>query len=692
LKAYEIDTIRNVALVGHQDTGKTTFLEAVLFETKQVTRQGKVDDGNSNLDFSPEEIERRISIQASLAHAEWQGHKINFVDTPGYEDFLAEVMGALSAVETALVFVKAESGVEVGTERAWRELNALHRPRFVVVNKMDKEHANFDKAVESVRERLSHQVTPLHLPIGRGDGFTGYVNVATQKAYQFTATGVTEVPVPGDMRAALATAREALMNAAADTDDALTEKFLDTGELTDEELRIGLARGVAAGSVYPVLVACSGKGQGIGAVLDAVVEYAPSPAVAPVRGTKPGSTDVVERRASASEPLVALAFKAISETNVGDYTFVRVFSGKLVPGMEALNAVNGQSERIGPVYVLNGKLRGDIEALSAGDIGAAVKLKNTHTSNTLCAPASPFTATFTAFPEPLSAMGIRAKGKGDEDKLSNGLARLHEEDPAFKVTVVGDTHQTLLAAQGDTHLAILIGKLKRKYNVEVETENPKTPYRETIKAAADERYRHKKQTGGRGQFGEVHIKIEPLPRGGNFEFVDAVVGGVIPGKFIPAVEKGVREAMQEGVVAGYQVVDVRVTLDDGKDHAVDSSEAAFKLAASQAFKLAVPKAKPVLLEPIYKIEVRVPDEYMGDVMGDLSSRRGRILGMDQKDGLQIVRAEVPLAELYTYATTLRSLTQGRASHSRAFGHYEEVPREITDAIIAEHKAAMQQTQ
>ena len=692
MKAYEIDTIRNVALVGHQDSGKTTFLEAVLFETKQVSRQGKVDDGNSNLDFSPEEIERRISIQASLAHVDWKGHKVNCVDTPGYDDFVAEVMGALSAVETALVFVKADSGVEVGTERVWRELNARHRPRFVVVNKMDKEHADFDKVVAGLGQRLSHQVAPLHLPIGRADGFKGYVDVVAQKAYHFGTGGATEVPVPGDMAAAIASAREGLLSAAAETDDTLTEKFLETGALTDEELRTGLARGVAAGSVYPVLVACGGKGQGIGAVLDAVVEYAPSPALAQVRGTKPGNPEAVERKPSAAEPLVALAFKTLSETNIGDYTYVRVFSGKLVPGMEALNATNGQSERIGPVYVLNGKLRGDIEALSAGDIGAAVKLKSTHTGNSLCAPSAPFVVAFPAFPEPLSAMGIRAKGKGDEDKLSNGLQRLHEEDPAFKVTVVGDTHQTLLAAQGDTHMAILIGKLKRKYNVEVETENPKTPYRETIKGSADERYRHKKQTGGRGQFGEVHLKIEPLPRGGNFEFVDAVVGGVIPGKFIPAVEKGVREAMTEGVVAGYQVVDVRVTVDDGKDHAVDSSEAAFKLAGSQAFKLAVPKAKPVLLEPIYKIEVRIPDEYMGDVMGDLSSRRGHILGMDQQDGLQIVRAEVPLAELYTYATTLRSLTQGRASHSRAFSRYEEVPREITETIIAEHKAAAQQSQ
>jgi len=693
LKVYEIGTIRNLALVGHQDTGKTTFLEAVLFDTKQVSRPGRVDDGNSNLDFSPEEIERRISIQASLAHAEWKGHKVNFIDTPGYEDFGMEVLGALAVVESALLFVKADASIEVGTERAWRELESLERPRFVVVNRMDKEHANFTRVLADLRSRLSNKVVPLHLPIGAGDGFKGWVDVVRRKAYHFADGGAsTEVPIPGDLTGALEEAREALLNAAAETDDALTEKFLDSGELSDDELRTGLAAGVAQRTVYPVLVACGGKALGVGALLDAVVEFAPSPSSNPVVGTKPGTSEPVERRADAGGPLAALAFKTMSEQNVGDYTFVRVWSGRLGPGMDVLNASNGQHERTGPVYVLNGKIRGDIEALVAGDIGAVVKLKSTHTSNTLCDKSAPIVLPFPAVPEPLATVGIHAKGKGDEDKLSNGLQRLHEEDPAFKVVVSNETHQTLLSAQGDTHLAVLLNKLKRKYNVEVDTESPKTPYRETIKGTADERYRHKKQTGGRGQFGEVHLKIDPLPRGGMFEFVDGVVGGVIPNKFIPAVEKGVREAMQEGVIAGYQVVDVRVTVDDGKDHPVDSSEAAFKIAGGQAFKAAVPKAKPVLLEPIYKVEVRVPDDYMGDVMGDLSSRRGHILGMDQKDGLQIVRAEVPLAELYTYATTLRSLTQGRASHSRTFSRYEEVPREVAEGIIAEHKAAVQQSQ
>jgi elongation factor G len=687
LKAYDADHIRNLALLGHLHTGKTTFLEAMLFETKQVARQARVDDGNSNLDFTAEESERRLSIQAALAHAEWRDHKINFVDTPGYDDFAVEQLGALAAVECGLVFVKADSHLEVGAERAWRALDACNRARFVVVHQMDKEHADFDTLLGELRGRLSHKIVPLHIPIGRADHYEGWVDVAQNRAFKF---GGQAIDIPAALADRVAAARDALMNAAAETDDALTEKFLDSGELSAEEFHDGLVRAVASGSVYPAVAAAAGRGYGIAAILDAIVDYAPSPSAYPVRGVKPGTTDPVERKPVASEAVAALAFKAVSEGNIGDFTYVRVFSGRLVPGMELINANTGQPERMGPVYVLNGKLRSDIEALSAGDIGAAVKLKHTHTGNTLCDPKAPIVLPFPAMPEPLVVTAIRAKGKGDEDKLSSGLQRLHEEDPGFRISVASDTHQTLLHGQGDTHIAIVLGKLKRKFHVDVETEAPRTPYRETIKGHADERYRHKKQTGGRGQFGEVHLKVEPLPRGGEFEFVDAVVGGVIPGKYLPAVEKGIREAMAEGVVAGYPFVDVRVTVDDGKDHPVDSSEAAFKLAGSHAFKLAIPKAKPVLLEPIYKIEVQLPEEYMGDVMGDLSSRRGRIQGMDQRNGVQVLRAEVPLAELYSYSTGLRSLTHGRAAYTRTFSHYEEVPREIAETIIAEHKTHAQQ--
>ena len=688
MKSYPTDQIRNVALAGHQHTGKTSFLEAMLFETKQVSRQARVDDGNSNLDFVPEEVERRITMQAALANVDWKGHKINFVDTPGYDDFVAEWLGALAAVETALIFTSADAGFDVGAERAWRHLDQHPRARFIVVNKMDKEHANFERSVAELQRRLSTKILPLFIPIGAGESFKGAVDVVAGKAYAFGAGGPSEIPLPGELAGAVAEAREALQTAAAETDDALTEKFLETGELTADEFHTGLARGIAQGNVFPVLPLCAGRNLGIGMLLDSLIQYAPSPATVLVRGAKPGDGTPLERRPAAGEPLAALAFKALSEANIGDYTYVRVFSGKLVPGQDVQTS-RGQAERIGPVYHLNGKVRTDAESLAAGDIGAVVKLKSTHTGDTLCDRAAPMSLPFPTLPIPLTTVAIRAKGKGDEDKLSGALQRLHEEDPSFKVEVHPETHQTLLSGQGDTHLSILMARLKRKFHVEVETEAPKTPYRETIKGAADERYRHKKQSGGRGQFGEVHLKVDPLPRGTAFEFVDAVVGGVIPTKFLPAVEKGIREAMHEGVIAGFPVVDVRVTVDDGKDHAVDSSEAAFKIAGSMAFRGAIPKAKPILLEPIYHIEVHVPDEYMGDVMSDLSSRRGRIQGMAQEDGRQILRAEVPLAELYTYATGLRSLSQGRASYTRSFSHYEEVPREVAESIIAAHKTTQQ---
>ncbi|MFQ5599177.1 MAG: elongation factor G [Candidatus Krumholzibacteriia bacterium] len=690
MKKAPVEKIRNVALLGHQDTGKTSFLEAVLFETKQTNRLARVDDGNSNLDFVPEEIDRKISVKSHLAHAEWRGHRLHFVDTPGYDDFVAERQGGVSAVETGMIFVKSDAELDPGAERAWRLLDRHSRPRFVVVNKMDKEHADFDRCVRQLQERLSSKVLPLHLPIGQGSDFRGVVDIVEGKAYLFEDTGRRQAEVPGDLADAVAQAREALMNSAAETSDELVERFLDTGELSAEEFRMGLARGVATRTVYPVLVCCGGDGRGVPQVLDALVDFAPSPIdLGEILGSLPDSDEATARKPDAGEPASALAFAAVSEGNVGDYMFIRVCSGRLSPGMDVLNAATGVSERIGPLYLLNGKQRTEIDELTAGEIGGAVKLKNTHVGNTLCDRGKPIVLPYPQVPEPLTYVAIQTRTKGDEDKLSNGLQRLHEEDPGFKVSVNPETHQTVLMTQGDMHQAIVLGKLKRKFNVEIDTEAPKTPYRETIKGKSDERYRHKKQTGGRGQFGEVHLVLEPLPRGTDFQFVNAVVGGVIPGKFIPAVEKGVREAMAEGVMAGFRVVDLQVSVDDGKHHTVDSSEAAFKTAASQAFKQAFPRAKPVLLEPIYKVTVRVPEESMGDVMGDLSSRRGRIQGMDQEGNDQVVRAEVPLAELYDYATGLRSLTQGRGYHTREFSHYEEVPHEIAETIIAEHKAAAQ---
>jgi elongation factor G len=690
LKKVAIDKIRNLALLGHQDTGKTSFLESVLFATKQTGRLGRVDDGNSNLDFAHEEIERKISVKAKLTTSEWNGHRFHLVDTPGYDDFVAERLGGIAAVETALVFVKSDAELEPGTLNVWRALDACDKPRFIVVNKMDKEHANFDRIVQQMNERLSNKVVPMLLPIGQGAGFQGVVDVVERQAWLLDKGDATATDVPGEMADAVAVAREALLNAAAETSDELVEKFLETGELSDEEFRQGLARGVATGTLYPLVAVCGGDGRGVAQVLDVLCRFAPSPKdVGEIRGTRAGADEPVTRAADRGAPTLAQAFGGFSETNVGDYLFVRVYSGTLGQGLDVANTSTGGSERIGPVFLLNGKTRVDTEELSAGEIGACVKLKHTHVGNTLCERSRPMVLPFPQIPAPLAIVAIKTKAKGDEDKLSNGLQRLHEEDQGFAVDVNSETHQTLLKTQGDTHTTIVLAKLKRKFGVEVDTDDPRTPYREAIKGRSEERYRHKKQTGGRGQFGEVNLVIEPLQRGGNFEFVDGVVGGVIPGKFLPAVEKGIREAMTNGVVAGFPVVDVKVTVNDGKYHPVDSSEAAFKMAASQAFKQGFPKASPVLLEPIYKVVVRVPDEFMGDVMGDLTSRRGRIQGMDQDGTDQIVRAEVPLAQLYDYATALRSITQGRAIHTREFSHYEEVPRDIAGGIITEHKAMLQ---
>ncbi len=690
LKKTPVDKIRNFALLGHQDTGKTTCLEALLLASGQTSRLGRVDDGNSNLDFTSEEVERRLTIKAKLVVADWKGHRLHCVDTPGYDDFVAERLAGIAAVETVLLFVKSDADVESGTERAWRTVEARSKPCFIVVNKMDKEHANFAKVVQRLRDRLSNRIAPLLLPIGAGAGFRGVVDVVEGKAFLFENDQEREAPVPAELAAAVAEAREALMNAAAETSDERVEKFLETGALSPDELRNGLARGIAAGTVVPAVALQGGAGRGLGALLDVLVRCAPSPLdVGPVQGSVPGKGDSASCTSDPAGPVVAQAFGAISEANVGDYLYVRVWSGKLAPGMDVLNTSNGESERVGPLYHLNGKARTEAPELGAGEIGAAVKLKSTHLGQTLCDRSRPIVLRPLQVPDPLTYLAIKARAKGDEDKLANGLQRLHEEDVGFRVQVHPETHQTLLMTQGDSHAAVLMAKLKRKFGVDVDSEPTKTPYRETIKGKADERYRHKKQTGGRGQFGEVHLLLEPLPRGGAFEFVDAVVGGVIPGRFIPAVEKGVRETLHEGVVAGYPVVDVRVTLDDGKHHDVDSSEASFKMAASQAFKLAFPRAKPVLLEPIYKVVVHVPEEYMGPVMGDLSSRRGRVQGMDQEGHEQVVRAEVPLAQLYDYATVLRSLSQGRATYTRELSHYEEVPREIAETIIAGHKAGAQ---
>jgi elongation factor G len=657
VKDFGIEQIRNVGVVGHGGVGKTSLVEAMLYDANITTRLGNVDDGTSLSDYTDDEVQRKISIGASLLHFEWKNHKINVVDLPGYQDFIGEVVGGLRVAETALVLISAQAGVEVGTEQVWNIAEKYKLARIFFVNRMDKEHADFEKVLQQARESFGHKVIPLQVPISQGPDFKGVVDLVRMKALHFDKDGkVTEDKIPAELEAKAKEYREKVVEAAAETDDALLERFFDKGQLGDDEIKQGLRKGIAQKSIYPVV--CG-----------------------------PGSDKERILKTSPDESLCAFAFKTVSEPHVGELTFLRVFSGKLQSGMDVYNSAREVSERIGQIYALNGRERNEIGIVNAGDIAALVKLKSTRTGDTFCDKKSPVILPAVDFPTPVINMGIRPKNRGDEEKIASGFAKLHEEDPTFIMEVDPDIRQTIIYGQGELHLEIMVDRLKRRFGVEAELEKPRIPYRETITAKVEAQGKYKRQSGGRGQYGDVWLRLEPLPRGAGFEFVNKIVGGAIPGKFIPSVEKGVVGAMQEGVLAGYRVVDAQVTLYDGTFHDVDSSDLAFKIAGSMGFKNAAAKAKPVMLEPIYNLEVIVPEDFMGDVMGDLSSRRGKISGMDREGNFQKIKAQAPLAELYKYSTSLRSMTQGRGLHTRQFSHYEEVPRDIAQKLIQEAEQA-----
>jgi elongation factor G len=688
VKEYAPSSIRNIALIAHGGAGKTSLAESLLWTAKASSRLGRVDEGTSVLDSSPEEIERKITISLGLAQFEWKGTRINLIDTPGYLDFVGDVVAGLRVADAALVVIRAPAGVEVGTELTWTHAADRGLPALVAVTMMDKEHANFERCVTQAAERLSAKIAALYLPIGEAEAFDGVVDVLGRKAFAFVKGNGTMTPrdIPAEMKDAAEAARGRLLDAIAESDEALLEKYLDGQELTAEEIATGLRAAVVSRSLIPAIPVSGARVQGTGLLLDTIVALAPSPADAPATsGTAPGGNgNLATRTASATEPLAAFVFKMVSEAHMGDLALFRVYSGTLESGTDAWNASAGQPERFGALYTLLGKERHETQKVGPGDIGAAVKLKATHTGQTITSKDSPLILPPIPFPEPMLSVAIRPRAKGDEEKIGNGLHRLHEEDPTFQVRT-DEMHQTILYGMGELQLEVIVQRLKRRYQVDVDLTQPKVPYRETIRAKVEKDYRHKKQTGGRGQFAEAHLRLEPLPRGTGFEFVDEVVGGVVPRQYIPAVEKGIREALTEGILAGYQVVDVRAALFFGKFHPVDSSEMAFKIAGSMAFKNGAAEANPVLLEPILEAEVVIPEEYMGDVMGDVSSRRGRILGMESDGRYQHIRAHVPQAELYKYSTHLRSLTQGRARYTTKFSHYEEVPREQAEKIIAAAK-------
>jgi elongation factor G len=693
MKEFTSDGLRNIALIGHGGAGKTTLAEAILYTSGTTTRFGKVEEGNTISDYHADEVERQISINTAILHAEWKNTKLNILDTPGYTDFTGEVKSGLRIADIGVIVLKAVEGAEVGTEIVWQYTKEYNNAVMFLVNKMDNENADFDAVVASAKSHFSHDVTPLQFPVGHGAPFESVVDILKMKLIKYARDGkgkYTELDIPADLAAKAGELHEQLVEQVAETDEKLMNTFFEKGGLSDEDLRKGLRLGIRQRKIFPLLCSAASQGMGVTSMMDYLVDYFPSPVDMPMAlgfaaGADRNAAPTIPIKCDASGQPAMFIFKTVSEAHVGELSFFKVFSGVVSPGLDLVNHTNNKSERLSQLFLMNGKERKEIGKIAAGDIGAVVKLKDTHTNNTLGSKTFSVNIPRIIFPEPVISMAIVAKAKGDEDKIATGLHALHEEDPTFVMTVDSELHQTLISGQGELHLGIVTRRLKSKYGVDVDMVEPKIPYRETIRGRANEiEYKHKKQTGGRGQYGHIWIKMEPLARGTGFEFEDAIVGGVVPGRFVPAVEKGIIEAMSSGVIAGCKVVDVKVTLFDGSYHDVDSDEHSFKIAGRMAFKKAFKEAKPVLLEPIEEIEVTVPEDYMGDVMGDISSRRGKILGMDTAGANQVIKALVPLKELFRYSTNLRSMTQGRGIHKQKFDHYEEMPREVTDKIVAEH--------
>lgn len=682
MKEYFAKDIRNIGIVGHSGEGKTTLTEAMMYNAGALDRMGRVEDGNTASDFDQEEIHRTISISATLCPVEWNNSKINVIDMPGYFDMIGEVAGGLTVVEGALILVNSISGLGVGSEKAWDYCAKYNLSRMFVVNGMDKENSNFDKVVAGLKEKYGTAIVPLQLPIRVGRDFKGYVDILTQKAYEFDGNNTKEVEVPADLADSVEELNEQVIEAAASSDEALMEKYFEDGTLSGAEIAAGLKEGLVEGSVVPVLCCAAANNNGVKALMDAVIALIPSPNEVTPMQPKEG-----EVKCDDSEPFAGFVFKTIADNFVGKISLVKVVSGKLTSALHPTNPRSRHEEKLNHIYTMIGKNLEELKTIHAGDIAALAKLQYTKTSDTLCDPKREVVFNEIEFPQPSYSMAISATKNGEEDKVFTGLHRLEEEDPSFTVAKSKDTHDTLISGQGDLHIGIVVNKLKNKFHVSADTHDPKIAYREAIKKTVEAQGRYKKQTGGHGQFGDVWIKYEPVMDGStDFEFVDKVVGGSVPRGFIPAVEKGLRESIVKGVLAGYPVVNLRATLYDGSYHSVDSSEMAFKTAASLSFKAGLAKAKPIILEPIVKAEVLITDDYMGDIIGDLNRRRGRIMGMEPKgNGLQAVIAEVPQAEMFKYAIDLRSMTQGRGSFSAEFTRYDEMPSNMAEKVIADSK-------
>jgi elongation factor G len=680
-RTYPSEQIRNVVLLGHGGSGKTTLVDALCFSTGTARRHGSVKDGTALTMYTEEEISHGISIQCSVAFADWEGVKVNLLDTPGYLDFTGEAVAATRVADGAVIVLGATTGVEVGTEKVWEYCEPRGIPRLFFVSMMDKEHSDFDKVCDEIRQHLTPHAYAAELPIGEGENFRGIVNLFTGKARIF-ASGQSEEEVPEELRERANQLRQELFEAIAATNDELLERYLDGGEITTDEALAALKTAMLGGELFPIFCGAAEKLEGVRTLLKALVKIVPSPAEAPHEiAQRPGLDLVVELKGEDTAPLAALIFKTATEPHVGELSFFRIFSGTVRNGQEVWNATQEAAEKLAHISVAQGKERIEVQQLHAGDIGVVAKLKNSHTNDTLTTQDRPVVLQQINFPEPDIALAVRAASRSDEDKIGTGLSKLHEEDPTFEYYYDGELRQTIMRGLGELHLEVQMERLKRKYHVDVVTEEPRIPYRETIRKQAEAQGKYKKQTGGHGQFGDCHVRIKPLPRGSGYVFTDAITGGVIPNKFIPSVDKGVQESARRGILAGYPVVDFEAECYFGSYHSVDSSDIAFQIAGSMAFQKAAESAGPVILEPILEVVVVTPEQYMGDVIGDLNHRRGKILGMDQEGHKTRVKALVPQAELYKYATTLRSITQGRAFHSRKLYGYEEVPANVQQKVI-----------
>ncbi len=690
MKVYSGSEIRNIALVGHNDTGKTTIVSQLLFDTGGTTRMGRIEDGTTTTDFDQDEIERKHSISTAMAYAEWKNTKINLLDTPGFGIFLMETRGALRVADSAAIVVSGVTGVEVTTEKVWKFADAYELPRIIIINKLDRERSSFTRSLEALQKKFGKNVVSIQLPIGEEKDFKGVIDLISMKAYMYATDGSGKfdaTDIPADMKSEAADWHQQLIEKVAEGDDTLMERFFEQGGLSQEELIDGLKREVSHHEIFPVLLDSASHNIGGHPILDAIVALLPSPDEAKTIDGKnaKGEKITFERRAEAFP--AALVFKTFSDPFSGRVSLFRVYSGTFKSDTSYCNTTKDHEERAGKLQLLQGKQQIPVAELKAGDIGAVAKLKDVHTGDTLAAKDHPIVIEHIKYPEAAISFAIEPKARGDEDKINSALARIMEEDPSINFGRDERTKEVLIGGQGQLHVEIVVSKLKKKYGVDVILHPPKVPYRETITKPADAHGRHKKQSGGHGQFADCKIKIEPLPRGADFEFVDEIFGGSIPRQYIPAVEKGIQDARLRGYLAGYPVVDFRVRLIDGQYHDVDSSEMAFKIAGSLAFQQGMEQARPTLLEPIMRVDISAPTEYVGDLMGDLNSRRGRMEGVDAEDEVQTLHARVPLAEMLTYGSTLRSITQGRGSFHMEFSHYEEVPRSLQEKIITESKKA-----